>query len=94
MSITIIQRMLLFVAGFVSLIFLFFVLSGIPGFYDPYKLDGKGIDPHKYLCDNFRREPSQCEGSIYWKQIIPVAAIKTILIVTLPMRMLIRVFER
>lgn len=66
------------------MIFAFFSMSGVPGFYDPYKLDGKGIDPHKYLCLTLHRGASQCDGEAYLKQVIPVAGIKTILAVLLP----------
>ena len=84
MSFTVIKRMLFATLGVIFVIFLYFLTSGVPGNYDPYKLDGKGIDPRKYLCDNFRRAPSQCDRATYWKQAVPVAGIKTLFVITLP----------
>ncbi|MBP9762016.1 hypothetical protein KBD34_00175 [Patescibacteria group bacterium] len=78
------KRIFLAAGGIVSLIFAYFLLSGVPGFYNPYKLDGKGIDPHKYLCDNFIRESTQCSARQYWKQVVPMAGIKTVFVVLLP----------
>ncbi len=84
MSYLLIKRVLFIGLIIISGIFIAFLLSGVPGFYDPYKLDGKGIDPHLYRCDHFRHEPSQCDGSVYWKQAISVAAIKTAFIISWP----------
>jgi hypothetical protein len=87
-------KRLFWVAGsLVSLIFVYFLLSGVPGFYDPYKLDGKGIDPHKYLCDNFGRGRTQCSAGQYWKLAIPAAGIKTVIVLMTPLTGVIRWFE-
>lgn len=94
MSFTIVQRILFGAASVVIAIFLYFLFSGVPGFYDPYKLDGKGIDPHMYLCDNFRRPPSQCDRRTYWIQAVPGAGIKTIFLIGFgPLILIDRIFS-
>jgi hypothetical protein len=81
MTISTIKRLLQAIGIWFLLIFGWFVVSGMPGFYDPYKLDGKGINPHLYLCDGFRRGPVQCEAREYWSRILPVAGIKTVVVI-------------
>ena len=55
-SVSTIKRALQAMGIWILFIFAWFVASGLPGFYDPYKLDGKGINPNLYLCDGFRRD--------------------------------------
>lgn len=38
----------------------------MPGFYNPSQIDGKGVDPNKYLCVS-KRGPTQCDAASYWK---------------------------
>ncbi len=87
-SVSTIKRALQAMGIWILFIFAWFVASGLPGFYDPYKLDGKGINPNLYLCDGFRRGPVQCEAGEYWNRIFPIAGIKTILIVIAPSMLL------
>lgn len=84
----------LLIGGGIFILFLYFLFSGVPGFYDPYKLDGKGVDPRLYLCDRLRQEPIQCPGTQYWKQAVPVAGIKTaIILLAPPTRLIVRLFN-
>ena len=83
----------LLIGGGIFALFLYFLFSGAPGFYDPYKLDGKGIDPDLYLCDRLRNEPVQRPGTQYWKHAVPVAGIKTVFVLFTPVRFVIRSFN-